>query len=62
MRFDRKVVELRDLIGGTVVATDYMELTIEKDGKRYRVFLDIEYGYYEGEETIAEEITEIKAK
>jgi hypothetical protein len=58
MRFDRRAVELRDLVGGRITATDYHELTVEKGGKAYKVEFDVEYGYYD-ECTPTIEITEI---
>ncbi len=58
MRFDRRVIELDDLIGGQVVNTGYNELVIRKDGRAYKVFFDLERGYYD-DFTITCEITDV---
>jgi hypothetical protein len=58
MRFDRRVIELDDLVGGQVISTAYNEIVIRKDGRTYKVFFDLERGYYD-DFTITCEITDV---
>ena len=61
MRFDkqRNAIELKDLVGGKIIGSEYMGFIIEKDGRKFKVEFDYEYGYYPDDVSMAYEIKEV---